>query len=84
MRKPAVFTQYTVRRIPIEVDQILRKRAAQRKQSLNQIIVDELVHATSGNVRKADFSDLVGRWTPDSGFDRVIASQRKIDPGKWK
>ena len=76
--------QYTVRGIPLEVDRILRKRATQRKQSLNQVIIDELVRAASSAIRRADFSDLVGRWTPDPEFDRVIASQRRIDPDKWK
>jgi hypothetical protein len=31
----------------------------------------------------ADFSDLVGRWTPDPAFDEILAAQRQIDPEKW-
>jgi hypothetical protein len=31
--------------------------------------MDELTPATLGNPLPADFSDLVGRWTPDTGFD---------------
>jgi len=33
---------------------------------------------------RADFSDLVGCWTPDPAFDEIIASQRKIDWAKWE
>jgi hypothetical protein len=33
--------------------------------------------------KKADFSDLVGRWTPDPAFNEVIASQRQADWEKW-
>ena len=76
--------QYTIRGIPAEVDRVLRKRAARRKQSLNQLIVEELTAATLGERPKADFSDLVGRWTPDPAFDETVASQRQIDWDKWK
>src|SRR5258708_7418493 len=61
--------QYTLRGVPSEVDRALRKKAAQRKQSLNQVILDELTAATIGRKRREDFSDLVGRWTPDPAFD---------------
>jgi hypothetical protein len=76
--------QYTIRGIPPEVDRALRRKAAQRKQSLNQVVVEELVHATLGQPVRADFTDLVGKWTPDPAFDEIIASQRQIDPDKWK
>ena len=76
--------QYTIRGIPPEVDRALRKKAAKLKLSLNQLVVDELTRAAIGRPRKADFSDLVGLWTPDPGFDEVIASQRQIDWDKWK
>jgi hypothetical protein len=51
-----------------------------RKQSLNQVIADELIAATTGARRRADFSDLVGKWTADPGFDGIVSAQRKIDP----
>lgn len=76
--------QYTIRGIPREVDRILRQKAARRKKSLNQLIVDELVEATVGRMQQTDFSDLTGRWTPDPAFDEIIAAQRQIDPDKWK
>jgi hypothetical protein len=76
--------RYTVRGVPREIDRALRKKAAQRKQSLNQLILDELAAAVSGARKRADFGDVVGHWTPDSGFDEVIAVQRQIDPDKWK
>jgi hypothetical protein len=84
MKMQAKPVQYTVRGVPDEVDRELRKKAAQRKQSVNQVIIDELTRATIGRVQKADFSDLVGRWTPDPGFDEIVASQRQIDWDMWK
>jgi len=84
MKQQAQFLQYTVRGIPREVDRILRQKAAQRKQSLNQVILDELTVATVGRKQRADFSDLVGQWTPDPAFDEILAAQRKIDWDKWQ
>ena len=76
--------QYTIRGIPPEVDHLLRQKAAKKKQSLNQVILDELAAATIGSPRRADFSDLIGQWTPDPGFDEIVAAQRQIDPDKLK
>jgi plasmid stability protein len=75
--------QYTIRGVPSEVDRILRQRAAQRGQSLNQVVLDELTQATIGHMQRADFSDLVGQWTPDPAFDEILAAQRQIDWDKW-
>jgi hypothetical protein len=76
--------QYTIRGVPREVDRVLRERASRRKQSLNQAIVEELALATVGRKRRADFSDLTGRWAPDPAFDKILSSQRRIDWAKWK
>lgn len=84
MKKEAKPIQYTIRGVPREVDRVLRGKAARRKQSLNQLIVDELTAATTGRTIRADFSDLVGQWTPDPAFDDVLAAQRQIDWDKWK
>lgn len=76
--------QYTIRGVPPEVDRALRRKATQRRQSLNQIIVEELTAATTGVRKRADFHDVVGQWTPDPAFDEILASQRQIDADKWK
>jgi hypothetical protein len=76
--------QYTVRGVPREVDRALRKKSAASKQSLNQVILDELTVAAVGHRQRADFSDLVGQWKADSAFDEILESQRQIDADKWK
>jgi len=83
MRQQAPQIQYTVRGVPQEVDRALRRKAAKRKLSLNQIIVEELTAATTGVRKRADFHDVVGKWTADPEFDEIIAAQRQIDPDKW-
>ena len=75
---------YSIRGIPREVDHTLRDMAARRGTSLNRLIGEELTRTALGSIQKADFSDLVGRWVPDPGFDDVISSQRQIDREKWK
>jgi predicted HicB family RNase H-like nuclease len=60
MKEQARSIQYTLRGVPREVDRALRQKAAQRKQSLNQVILDELAEAAIGHKQRADFSDLVG------------------------
>jgi len=75
---------YTIRGVPPEVDAALRQKARQRQQSLNRVVLDELTRAVIGRPIKADFSDLVGKWTPDPAFDEVLAAQRQIDPEKWR
>lgn len=84
MNKRADAVQYTIRGIPREVDRILRRRAARTKTSLNQVVLEELERATVGETRRAKFIDLAGKWEEDPGFDRVIASTRRIDKRKWK
>ena len=82
--KVQAYFQYTIRGVSSEVDRALRQKAAHRNQSLNQVILDELTAATIGSPKKADFSDLVGQWAPDPEFDEIIATQRRIDPDRWK
>ena len=84
MKQQAEGIQYTIRGIPPEVDRVLRQKAARRKQSLNRVILEELTQAAIGGSRRADFSDIVGRWTPDPAFDEILAAQRPIDWDRWK
>ena len=84
MKRQARDIQYTIRGIPEEVDRALRRKAARRKLSLNQIIVEELTAGTTGVRKRADFHDVAGQWTPDPAFDEIIATQRQIDPDKWR
>lgn len=84
MKKQAADAQYTVRGVPPDVDRELRRKARQKKLSLNQFIVHELTAAAIGPRKIADFRDVAGKWTPDPAFDDVIAAQRRVDPDKWK
>jgi len=84
MKKHALLVQYTVRGVPREVDVQLRRKAARRNVSLNQIIVEQSSEVSNGVRRIEDFSCLVGKWTPDPAFDEILTSGRQIDRDKWK
>jgi hypothetical protein len=84
MKRKARPIQYTIRGVPPNVDRFLRQKAAGRKQSLNQVVLEELATASVGRKGRADFSDLTGRWIPDPTFDEILAAQRWIDCDKWE
>ena len=77
MKSPAL--QYTIRGVPPEVDRVLRQRAKDLHKSINQVVLDELSKSTIGPVKYADYSDLVGKWQEDPGFDEMMEFQRKLD-----
>ncbi len=78
--------QYTVRGVPGDVDQGLRRRARQRGMSLNQLLVEELCEAVGGGHgrRYRTLKDLGGRWRDDPEFARILGEQRRIDRGLWR
>ncbi len=78
--------QYTIRGIPREVDRELRRKARQRKISLNQLLVEELsvIGGGAGPRRLRSLDELGGVWQDDPDFDRILEEQRQVDPDLWK
>ena len=78
--------QYTLRGIPAEVDQALRRKARERRISLNQLLVDELISASgaSSNRRYRSLKQVAGRWKDDPEFDRALEDQRQVDWSLWR
>lgn len=78
--------QYTIRGVPSEVDRQLRKKAHERKVSLNQLLVEELINVTGASPRRAyrSLKSLAGRWKDDPEFDRILEEQRQIDWNLWR
>ena len=77
--------QYTIRGIPRQVDEVLRRKARQRGVSLNQMLVDELCAVGEGGQprRYRRIADLGARWRDDPEFDRALSEQRRIDRDLW-
>jgi hypothetical protein len=78
--------QYTVRGIPLEVDEALRRKAHRRRISLNRLLVEELAQAAGcAESRKVrSLKGLAGRWQDDPEFDRIVAEQRRVDRDLWR
>jgi hypothetical protein len=78
--------QYTIRGIPREVDQALRRKARERRVSLNRLLVDELTQpsGTAAERRYRSLEQFAGAWKEDPEFDRVLDEQRRIDWSAWK
>ena len=75
--------QYTIRGVPREVDRELRRRARDKKISLNQLLVDEL-RSAAGTARKHRSLDgIAGTWVEDPDFNRALEDQRRIELVLW-
>ncbi|MSP62287.1 MAG: hypothetical protein EXR72_18540 [Myxococcales bacterium] len=79
--------QYTIRSIPLPVDQSLRRRARRLGRSLNDVALEALARAAGVEAEPARYGDLdrfFGSWVEDPAIDRALAAQRRIDPALWK
>lgn len=76
---PEKTMQYTIRGVPLEVDRALRSKAADRRISLNQLVIEELTHA-SGSAplrQRRSLEGIVGSWEEDPEFDGAIEEQHR-------
>jgi hypothetical protein len=79
--------QYTIRRVPREVDRRLRERARASGKSLNEAAVEALsrgVGVGAADVPLRDLSGIVGTWQDDPAFDEAVAEQHRVDRKLWR
>ncbi len=79
--------QYTLRKVPPQVDQKIRERAHDQRRSLNEVALEALERGlglTARPVRHHDLDDLAGTWVDDPEFDRAVEDMDQIDPELWK
>jgi hypothetical protein len=81
----------TLRGIAPELERILRRRAAQSRESLNRVVIELLEQATglTRTPRRESYHDLdrfSGTWTAEQAdeFDRDLAEQRRVETELWK
>ena len=83
----------TLRNLPPDVARTVQQRAKQKKTSVVNKAVIELLEESSGGkakkkapIRYHDLDHLAGTWTNEeaAAFDKLIAEQRTIDPDLWK
>ncbi len=80
--------QYTLRKIPDDLDRALREAAEEQHKSLNQVAIEALQRAVGVAEKEPakgrDLSDVVGSWVADPAIDSALADQRRVDPESWE
>lgn len=82
-----VVKQYTIRNIPLLVDQYLRQRAKATGSSFNQVVLDALMRGTDEKVaRRTDFDFLIGSMTQDeaNAIESTVQATRTVDKELWE
>ncbi len=77
----------TLRNLPPHVEQVVRRRAAEERWSLNRTVVRMLEEAVgSRSEEKEILEELAGTWSREEAdeFDQALKAQRSIDPEVWK
>jgi hypothetical protein len=80
-------TQYTLRGIPRELDEAIRRKAKREGISLNKAAIralDEGVRLSGERILHHDLDDLAGKWVHDPAVDEALESMRVIDPELWE
>ena len=83
----------TLRNLPPEVAEAVRKEAERKRTSVNKAVISLLERKAEGHPKKAprsrqydDLDALAGAWTKREAaeFDKALAAQRTVDPELWK
>lgn len=82
----------TLRNLPPEVARIIRRKADEKRTSINKAVISLLEESVGIRRKKKskslhhDLDALAGSWTKEeaSMFEKALAQQRAIDPDLWK
>jgi hypothetical protein len=78
--------QYTLRNVPRQLDEELRRRARLEGKSLNLVVIEALLSACGLQgepTQQRDLSDIAGSWQEDSELPAILEELRRIDPEDW-
>lgn len=79
--------QYTIRGIPVAVDNALRERARMAGKSLNEAAVDALAEGsgmTGSRRKRRDLADIAKTWKADKAVEAALADQDRVDEDLWR
>lgn len=79
--------QYTVRDVPQNVDEALRKNCLREGCSLNNYVVDILKKGAGLSDKPLLFHDLdfmAGTWVKDQACEQALEEFNRIDEDMWK
>jgi plasmid stability protein len=82
-------SQLTIRNLPPEIEEAIRRRARERHISINQSITELLSEAMgipNSAEKQRDLSDLAGTWSDEEAreFEEALRLQRGIDEEIWQ
>jgi hypothetical protein len=88
----AIMKAVTLRNLSPELARLIRKRANEKRTSLNKAVISLLEESVGIRGKKKDkplhhdLDGLAGSWTKEeaSTFERALACQRAIEPDLWK
>jgi plasmid stability protein len=84
---PVKAKQYTVRNVPSSVDRALRRKAAERGASLNDVLLAALEREAGVGqqaITHHDLDALIGSWVEDPAVDAALLEARRVDPRDWE
>ncbi len=79
--------QYTIRKVPAQIDLALRHYAQSHGKSVNDAAIDILAAGLGRGDKKVEFHDLdfiAGSWKEDPAFHAAIKAQDQVDPAMWR
>jgi len=82
-------SQLTIRNLPPEIDEAIRRRARERNISIDQSITEllsEAIGMPKSAATRRDLSDLAGTWSDEQAqeFEEALRRQRGIDEEIWQ
>ena len=92
LHKKGFMKTVTLRSLPPNVAEAIRKEANRKGMSLNKAVISLLENRVGAREKKIrqtrhhDLDDLAGSWSKQEAaeFDKSLADQRTIDPDLWK
>jgi hypothetical protein len=81
--------QYTIRNIPLYVDQVLKQKALTSHKSFNQLVLEIIINSVSEDQKgpiKRNLSFMTESFSKQEikELEKEIKKQRKIDQDLWK
>ena len=79
--------QYTLRQVPLALDEALRRRAKVEGTSLNGMVLRMLARALGLDGEqepRRSLSDIGGTWHRDAACEHALADQDRVDEDLWR
>ncbi len=78
--------QYTLRKIPPDLDRAMKERARKLGKSVNQLALETLARSVGQPAKYRSLRNMPGAWSKKEArqFDQWLTETRSIDDELWK